>query len=94
MQARADKSKKGEGSSGTVTHAGNADVEEGVLEVPVSLPAEKEINAKGTVDKSVGSDPKQQTSRGTAHKEASGQEPVMHREDGAKKKTGGLGNNG
>ena len=53
-----------------------------------SLPAEKEFNAGNTKDKSVGSYPEKQASRGTAHKEARESEPVVHREEGTKKKAG------
>ena len=94
VHLQADKSNEGEGSSGAVTHAGNANVEKDVPVEQGSLAAEKEINAKDTVDKSVGSKLEQHANRGTATKEASGHESVVHTENRTKKKRSVLRNNG
>ena len=93
VEARANAIKDGQGSSGAITHAEGADAEDGengVPEVAGILPAEKGPNEGKGVEKPVGSGTEKQANKGTAYKIASGIEPMVHKEDGTKKKNGAI----
>ena len=72
-------------------HAGGADDKDegnGEQEGAESVPAEKDTNDGEGVEKTMSSGTEKQASRETAYKTASGNEPVVHGEDGTRKKAG------